>query len=189
MLLIRPLPPIPCAGAAGRRQRSTRRFLLIETRQKAFAESLSKRPRFGARRYLFDGPGDGSPVTEPTVLLCKPTRLNWDDREFRAIRRAVARHNAASHVLAALPEEDPDEYADARMAFERTWSECEHLAHVVFNYEPLTIRDIFLRAEMLTMHYGDDGLDDLLQSDSPAHRLLGGLLDACWKVGGAANVG
>ena len=59
----------------------------------------------------------------------------------------------------------------------------------MFNYEPLTIRDIFLRAEMLTMHYGDGGLDDLLQSDSPAHRLLGGLLDACWKVGGAANVG
>lgn len=185
MLLIRPLPPIPCAG---RRQRFARRFLLIQTRQNEFAAELAKRPKFGARRHLFDGPGDGPPVTEPTVMLCKPARLHWDDSEFREIRRAVAKHFAAGSAMAALPSEDGDDYAEARMAYGLTWAECEHLAHVVFNYEPLTIRDVFLRAEMLTMHYGEDGLDELLTSGCPAMRLLGGLLDACWKVGGAANV-
>lgn len=185
MLLIRPLPPIPCAG---RRQRFARRFLLIQTRQSAFAKDLAKRPKFGARRYLFDGPGDGPPVTEPTMMLCKPARLNWNDREFRDIRRAVARHQAAVHAQANVPEDEADDVAAAQLASGLAWSECEHLAHVVFNYEPLTIRDVFLRAEMLTMHYGDDGLSDLLASDCPAERLLGGLLDACWKVGGAANV-
>lgn len=186
MLLIRPLPPIPCAG---RRQRLVRRFLLIQTRQEEFAAELAKRPKFGARRHLFDGAGDGPPVTEPTVLLCKPARLHWDaDREFRDIRRAVALSLSTARALREIPDDEADDYAAARLEAARAWAECEHLAHVVFNYEPLTIRDVFLRAEMLTMHYGDDGLSDLLESDCPAERLLGGLLDACWKVGGAANV-
>ena len=188
MLLIRPLPPIPCSG---NRKRLARRVLLIQTRRAALAAELAKRPKFGARRGVFDDPEDGLPLVEPTVVLCKPARLNWGDtdREFRDIRRAVARSIATARALADTLEEDADEIAAARIASGSAWAECEHLAHVVFNYEPLTIRDIFLRAEMLTMHYGDDGLDELLQSDCPATRLLGGLLDACWKVGGAANVG
>lgn len=186
MLLIRPLSPISCAG---RRQRFVRRFLLVQTRQKEVAAELAKRPKFGERRNVVEGPESGPPMVEPTVMLCKPARLNWDDDdEFRDIRRAVGRQFAAARSLSDVPDDESDDYAEAQRAYGHAWAQCEHVAHVVFNYEPWTIRDIFLRAEMLTMHYGDDGLDELLKSQWPAHRLLGGLLDACWKVGGSANV-
>lgn len=172
MLLIRPLPPIP---RAGRRLRAPRRFLLVET---------SPRPRIGARRYVFD---DMPTVIRPTALLCAPARLSWGDCEFIAVRQAVAAHHMAIAARDALDEDD-EEFGFARVAVADTRAECEALAYGVYTPEPLTIRDVFLRAEMLTMHFGSGRLSDLLEADDPAHRMLGGLLEACWKVGGAANV-
>lgn len=127
-------------------------------------------------------------VTRPIAMLCTPARLQWDDVEFKAIRRAVAKQHAAMLTLSDTPEEEGDDHAQARLAFGLTWAECEALAHAVFTPEPQTVRDVFLRAEMLTMHFGDGQLAELLDDDRPGVRLLGGLLDACWKVGGAANV-
>lgn len=167
MLLIRPLPQ---STRAGRRLRAPRRFLLIET---------PPRPRFGQRRYVFD---DIPLVTRPTAMLCAPARLDWNDAEFRAIRRAVSKHQA---IVSAW---DGDHGTPDHLAYCEAWAECEALAHAVFTPEPETIRDVFLRAEMLTMHYGDGCLSELLEANCPAERLLGGLLAACWKVGGAANV-
>ena len=173
MLLIRPVSPRPF----GRSGRTVRRYLVIEKRYRP-------RPKIGQRRYVFD---DLSTVTGPTVMLCTPARLEWNDVEFRDIRQAVAKHFAAGHRLAELSDEHED-FPRAQVDFGLTWGECEHLAYQVFSPEPLTIRDLFLRAEMLTMHYGDDQLAQLIDSECPAHRMLGGLLQAMWKVGGAANV-
>lgn len=179
MLLIRPVSPRPF----GRSGRTVRRYLVIEKRYRP-------RPKIGIRRYVFD---DLPTVTGTTAMLCTPARLEWDDVEFQEIREAVAAHFVSLQELAAKsPDNDDEDAKDARSAaqlkFGCTWGECEHLAYQVFSPEPQTVRDLFLRAEMLTMHYGDGQLDELLESDRPAHRMLGGLLQAMWKVGGAANV-
>lgn len=180
MLLIRALPPIPRAGR--RPHQAARRFLLIETKA---APAFVTPPRFGRRRYVFD---DMPIVTRPTAVLCAPARLEWNDPEFEAIRRAVGKQQAAEHALGNTPEEEADDHAQARLAHGLAWGECEALVHAVFTPEPQTIRDVFLRAEMLTMHFGRGGLNGLLEDTCPARRMLGGLLQACWKVGGAANV-
>lgn len=179
MLLLRPLPPTTRAG----RHSVGRRFLLIET--KKTKPGFAPPPRFGRRPYVFH---DIPIVTRPIAMLCAPARIEWDDPEFRDIRRTVGEQHAAMHRLTDTPEEEADDHAQARLAYSLAWGECEALVHAVFTPEPLTIRDVFLRSEMLTMHYGDGCLSELLDSPCPATRMLGGLLDACWKVGGAANV-
>lgn len=176
MLLIRPLPPIP---RAGRRFKSGRRFLLVKAKP---VKPPYVPPRFGQRRYVFD---DIPTVTQPIAMLCAPARLQWDDVEFRAIRRAVVKHQALARRQGEL---EGEEETQARLATLLAWSECEAVAHAIFTPEPETIRDVFLRAEALTMHYGDNCLSELLESRYAEERLLGGLLAACWKVGNASNV-
>lgn len=176
MIAVRHLTPRPF----GRSGCAVRRYLVIEKRYRP-------RPKIGVRSYVFD---DITTVTRPTVMLCAPARIEWDDFEFRDIRAAVSAHFEAGRKMSAAEfARDEDALRKAEVEYGRTWERCEHLAFQVFNAEPLTVRDLFLRAEMLTMHYGDGQVEDeLLNDDCPAHRMLGGLLQAMWKVGGAANV-
>jgi hypothetical protein len=178
MLLVRPVSPRPF----GRSGRTVRRYLVIEKRYRP-------RPKIGVRSYVFD---DIPTITQPTVMLCAPARIEWDDFEFRDIRAAVAAHYEAQRKLCDAEDGadgDRDALIKAKLEYGRTWDVCQHIAYQVFNAEPQTVRDLFLRSEMLTMHYGAGQLSHfLLESHDPGHRMLGGLLEACWKIGGAANV-
>lgn len=175
MVLIRPLSPRPF----GRSGRTVRRYLVIEKRYRPT-------PKIGFRRYVSD---DLPPLTTPVTYFTRRAQLKWDDVEFRDMRAAIGAHFAAGRALGvAEGAGDDDAEMEARVAFSRTWSECQHYAAQIFNSEPQTVRDVFLRAEMLTMHYGDGQLDELFEYGCPAHQMLGALLQAMWKVGGAVHV-
>lgn len=179
MVLIRPLSPRPF----GRSGHKVRRYLVIEKRYRP-------RPKIGVRSYVAD---DMPTLTKPVVFFTRPARLEWDDLEFRGIRSAISAYYEAGREMSATKEKDEngevsEEFLRAQNEFRRTWAVCKDMAYHVFNTEPLTVRDLFLRAEMLTMHYGDGQLDELFDYGCPAHSMLGGLLEAIWKVGAAANV-
>jgi len=117
-------------------------------------------------------------------LLIEPRRrLIAPAVQIGTIRKAVAAHFAAGEAWDGAADGSPE-----HQAFLSTSAACEALARSVFEPEPSALPDVFLRAEMLTMHYGDGQLSELLEDDCPAHRMLGGLLQALWKVGGAVNV-
>ena len=151
MLIVRSSSP-RSFGPSGH---TIRRYLVIEKRYRP-------RPKIGVRSYVAD---DLPTLTEPVVFFTRPALLNLDDFEFCDIRAAVAAHYAAGRRLSeAEAKADKESLIGAQLEFGRTWGKCEHIAHQVFNAEPLTIRDLFLRAEMLTMHYGDGQLlDELLE--------------------------
>lgn len=165
MLLIRPLPQ---STRAGRRLRAPRRFLLIEARSTARAAAARGR----TIEETFHG-----------FLYCPVQDLGLRDAEFEAVRNAVLTHQRAVHSW-----DGSHDGGSAQLAYEEAWAACKAVAQSIFDQEPCCIRDVFLRAEALTMHYGDGCLYELLESPCPAERMLGGLLAACWKVGGAANV-
>lgn len=173
MLLLRPLPPTTRAG----RRSAGRRFLLIETRQ---AKPV-------VRRYCV---ADDLPMLrQPVVFFTRLARLDWDDLEFRDVRRVVSAAHDTTRTLGECPADDEsDEYRKAQATYRDAWEECDMVASHVFVPEAETVRDLFLRAEMLTMHYGDGQISELTESAFPGHRMLGALLQAMWKVGGAANV-
>ena len=173
MLLLRPLPPTTRAG----RRSAGRRFLLIETRK---AKPI-------VSRYMVAD--DHRELRKPVVFFIRPTRFEWDDFEFRDVRRVVSAAQAATWALGECSADDEsDEYRQAQAVYRDAWEECDMVASHVFTPEAETTRDLFLRAEMLTMHYGDGQISELTESAFPGHRMLGALLQAMWKVGGAANV-
>jgi hypothetical protein len=133
---------------------------------------------------------DDSPETrKPIAFFLRKARFTWDDLEFRDVRRVVSAAQAATWALGDCPAEDEsDEYRQAQARYRDAWEECEMVASHVFTPGAETTRDLFLRAEMLTMHYGDGQVSELTESAFPGHRMLGALLLAMWKVGGAANV-
>ena len=116
-------------------------------------------------------------LTVPVGFFSRPARLVWRDGEFLEIRDVVARAYS----------ENGTGFAKARHA----WSaddEFRMLAAKVLREPAETVRDLFIRSELLTRYYGCGQINHLTGSDCNGQRLLGSLVQACWKVGGAAHV-
>jgi hypothetical protein len=116
-------------------------------------------------------------LTAPVGYFVRLARLVWRDGNFLEIRDRVA------HAFA----ENGTAFGTAR----RSWSaddDFRMLATKVLRDPAETVRDLYLRSELLARYYGRGQINQLTGSDCPAQRTLGSLVQACWKVGGAANV-
>ena len=152
---------------------------------------LHTHPRSRRPVVLTDG---GPPLTVPPAFFIRPARLVWrDDADFVEIRQIIGAYYSVLEPVGATPAEAAERFADPELAeaharWLRACWECEALAAPHLAREPQNIRDVFLRSELLTMYYGHGQISELTGSECAAHRMLGRLVEACWKVGGAANV-
>src|SRR5690349_16734276 len=101
-------------------------------------------------------------ITVPLGCFAEPARLNFDDSDFATVRKAVRSHLTANAALGEMADCDRM-HTKVKRQFDDSWALCTTLATEIYNAPAMTVRDVFLRAETLTMFYGG-GMNDLLES-------------------------
>ncbi|WP_072396429.1 hypothetical protein [Hyphomicrobium sp. CS1GBMeth3] len=155
---------------------------------------LHRSPRPRRHAVVVSGDPYNPPLTVPPAFFTRPARLIWrDDGDFVELRQIVGAYFAALEPVGGTTEEACNRLADpelreAHARWLRACWECEAMAAHHLAREAENVRDVFLRAELLTMYYGRGQLSELTGSDCAAQRMLGRLVEACWKIGGAAHV-